>query len=198
MSEDAPLPEGIVQPVQLSDDVLEKIADILSVDTSEIHYISYDNIAPAEDPSQAMKDYVQSDGHQIIGKLGVISVDTQGVYVVKVILTDELFERLKGQNVADFKLYALSDAADAAGIDSSFLLGFINTWEILTLGGEKMETFGVREFLMTGVLNAGTPFSVYIAKILLMLLAGGCTSGIGFIPGILTIAFIPLLFLRKR
>ena len=194
----ADLPEGIVQPVILSSDVVENIARTLSIDSSQIQFISQENIAPAEDPSQSMIDYVQADNHEITGKLGVISVDTAGVYVVKVVMTDELYAVLKDQNVANFRIYALSDK-DPADVNTSLISGMIGTWEILSLSGEKLTNFGVREFLMVGMLNAGTPFSMYIAKILIALLLGGCNSSINTIwLGVLALIVFAALRFRKR
>ncbi len=121
-NESIDIPEGIMQPVILSPEVVQNIARTLSIDASQIHFVSEDNIAPAEDPSQSMTDYVRADNHEITGKLGVINVDTQGVYVVKVTLTDELYAVLKDQNVADFKIYALSDE-DPSEINNSLMSG---------------------------------------------------------------------------
>ena len=196
VSED--VPEGIVQPVIPAPEVIENIARTLSIDSSQIYFVSEDNIAPAEDPSQSMTDYVQADGHNITGKLGVISVDTPGVYVVKVVMTDELYAVLKDQNVADFKIYALSDE-EPSEVNDSLISGLLGTWEILSLSGEKLTNFGVREFLMVGLLDAGTPFSMYIAKILIALLLGGCSSGTSTIwLGILALTGFTLLKFRKH
>ena len=142
-----------------------------------------------------MTDYVKSDGHEITGKLSTISADVRGYYVFKVTLTDELYELVKDKNVSDFKFYALNDE-DSPQVSSSILNGLLGTWEVFSMTGEKMDSFGVREFLMVGMLEAGKPFSLYIAKILLMLLAGGCSVNIlGAVP--ILLACIALLKFRK-
>ena len=47
------------------------------------------------------------------------------------------------------------------------------------MNGEKMDTIGVREFLMIGLLESSKPLSLYLAKLLIMLLLGGCNHGWG-------------------
>ena len=49
---------------------------------------------------------------------------------------------------------------------------------------------------MVGFLNAGTPFSVYLTKILLALLMGGCDAGLGVCG--LAVAVTLMVFIRKR
>ena len=98
-------------------------------------------------------------------------------------------------SVNDLKMYALYDDGSSEQVNTSILPGLINTWELLTLSGEKLE-FGAREFLMVGFLNAGTPFSVYLTKILLALLMGGCDSGLG-LAGIIVITSTLFIF-RKH
>ena len=75
-------------------------------------------------------------------------------------------------------------------------MGLLNTWELLSLSGEKLE-FGVKEFLMVGLLNAGTPFSVYITKLLIMLLLGGCDSGLG-LAGLAALGLSAIYFTRRN
>ena len=74
------------------------------------------------------------------------------------------------------------DTVTVSGVSvrASFILGLLNTFELLSLSGEQLQ-FGAREFLMVGFLNAGTPFSLYIGKLLLALLLGGCNFGFGII-----------------
>ncbi|MBQ7155408.1 MAG: hypothetical protein IJR85_07650 [Synergistaceae bacterium] len=171
------LPEGIIHPVSLEPQVLEAIAQTLSTDPSQIHELSEANISAPKEPTQEITDYVKSDGYEINGKLSTISANTQGYYVFKITLTDELYQLLGTQSVSDFKFYALS-SKDHAGVSVSLLSGLLSTWELFTLNGDKLDSFGTKEFLMVGFLDAGTPFSVYLAKIIIALLAGGCNTGI--------------------
>ena len=193
-TQNASLPSSVIEPVTLSDDLLDKIASVVSTDKSQIHYLTQDNISAPQEPTQAMKDYAQSDSAELIGKLNTITVDSEGWYVFKITLTDELYSLLQGKNVSDFKFYGLNDS-DATQPNASFIMGLLNTWEVLTLSGEKMETFGAKEFLMVGFLNAGKPFSVYLAKIIIALLSGGCEVGSG-IAGLCVLGLV-LLRLRK-
>ena len=174
--ESSNLPIGVIEPMIPEPEVLEKIAQDLSIDASEIHYLTDANISAPNEPTQAMRDYVHSDNHEITGKLSVISVDTEGWYVFKVTLTDELYEQVKGMNISDLSVYLLGDT-ETAKVSSSSLLhvvyGLVNTWE---LNGGKLEK-PLQTFIMTAFLSPGTPLSVYLAKMLLILL-GGCNSGI--------------------
>ena len=193
---DYELPSGIVEPVTPIQTVVENIADALSVDVEDIHYLSADNITEAKDPTTSMTDYVHEDGYEIAGKLNTITVDTEGWYVFRVNLTDELYAVMKDQDISDFTFYALNDDEESdAGV--AILPGLLNTFEIFTLTGEKMDTFGTKEFLMAGLLDAGTPFSVYIAKILLALLAGGCNSGVT-IGGVAICIVLAVKLLRRH
>ena len=173
------LPSGFIQPASLDAQVLDNVARTLSVDFSEINQLTDANISAPQDPTQAMSDYIKSDNHEITGKLSTISADVGGWYVFKVSLSDELYALLRDKNVDSFKFYGLSDS-ETTRANAAFISGLLSTWEILTLSGEKMTKFGVREFLMVGLLNAGTPFSIYIAKMLLAIFGGGgCNAGIG-------------------
>lgn len=189
----ADIPEGVVQTISLEPQIIDRIAQTLSVDASQIHILSESNITAPQEPTQAMIDYVKSDGHEITGKLSTISADVQGYYVFKVTLTDELYALVKDKNTSDFKFYALSDESSPQ-VSASILNGLLGTWEVLSMTGEKLDTFGAREFLMVCMLEASKPLSLYIAKILLMLLAGGCNHGFG----ILILAGLAALSFRRH
>ena len=103
--------------------------------------------------------------------------------------------------ISDYTVYALNDTeVSESGFGqfrSSFILnGVVSLWE---LSGGKMDKFGVKEFVIAGLLQAGRPFSFYLAKILLALLLGGCSSGINpaIIP-IVILGVIALKFPRRR
>ena len=99
-------------------------------------------------------------------------------------LSSDDWEALKGKSIDDYKFYALNDSDLGEGqLQPAFINGLLSTWELFTMSGEKMNSFGVREFLMVGFLNAGKPFSLYLAKLLLALLLGGCDAGLGFLAG---------------
>ena len=186
---------GIIEPApSLSADTLEKIDSLVSIDVPELHFITQENISSPQEPTQDMKDYIKDDGYDIIGKLNTLTVSEDGYYVFKIVLPDELYERVKDVRITDLKIYALFDDGRTEQTNTSFITGLINTWELLTLTGDKLEV-GAKEFLMVGVLNAGTPFSVYLAKILLALLAGGCNAGLGV--GALCVLGLVVLRLRK-
>jgi hypothetical protein len=142
-----------------------------------------------------MKAYVKSDEHEIIINLPTVSVDEDGMYMIPITLSDDEFALVKGKSVSDYKTYALHDSDLGDGqMRPAFINGLLGTWEIYSLTGEKLESFGVKEFLLVGILNAGNPFSLYLGKLLLALLMGGCNSGI-FAGGT---AIIALFLLLKR
>ena len=159
-----------------TNDVISR--DILSRDVTSIDiktFTSADIVSDPEEPTPAMVEAVTNDGYEIAAKLNTIQVAEGGFYLFKVTLSEESFQKLRGMTAHDVRAYALSDSE--VEIMPSFITGIINTFELLTMSGEKMDTIGMREFLLVGLLNAGKPFSVYLAKILLALLLGGCNYG---------------------
>ncbi|MBQ7221628.1 MAG: hypothetical protein IJS28_11680, partial [Synergistaceae bacterium] len=186
---------GTIQPVELSETLLEKIADTVNISADEIRFITDNNISDPEEPTQAMREEMESQQSEVIGKLNTLTVSEDGYYIVKVTLSDDLYEQIRGVSINELKIYALYDDGTGEQVNTSFITGLLNTWELLTLTGEKME-FGAREFLMIGFLNAGTPFSVYLTKLLIALLMGGCDAGLGVAGLALTAAFFILR--RKR
>ena len=188
------LERGTILPVEPDESLLEKIAETTNHSVDVIRFITDDNISEPEEPTQAMIEEMQTQKSDIIGKLNTLTVSEDGYYVVKVVLSDDLYAQIDGVSINDLKVYALYDDGKTDQVNTSFITGLLNTWELLTLSGEKLE-FGAREFLMVGFLNAGTPFSVYLTKILLMLLAGGCDVGFGLAGLGLAVA---ILFFRRR
>ena len=188
ITEDEPL-------YRLTPEAAQNIADELGIASSDLKYLTRANIGLPVVPTDAMKNYVNSDDHEIIINLPTISVDEEGRYIIPITLTDEEFEMIRDKSVADFKTYALNDSDLGDGqMTPAFILGLINTWEVYTLTGNKMDTFGAQEFLLVGFLNAGKPFSLYLAKILLALLAGGCTSG--FTPSAVSLIIAGIIIMK--
>ncbi len=187
-----------IQPADLTADSLDQIAQILSLD-GELHTIDTANVSSPEEPTQAMRDYAANDNTNLIGKLGVLTVPSEGWYIFKVTLGDELWELVQSQDVSGYKFYGLNDSeASDAQVKSAFILnGLLNTWELLTMSGRKMDKFGVREFFMVGFFNSSQPLSLFIAKTVLALLTGGlsgCNAGIAGALG----AVVLVWFIRKR
>ena len=85
------LPPATIQPADLTADSLDQIAQILSLD-GELHTIDTANVSSPEEPTQAMRDYAANDNTNLIGKLGVLTVPSEGWYIFKVTLGDELWE----------------------------------------------------------------------------------------------------------
>ena len=188
-------PEGTIQPTQqLTPDVLENIVQAVDgiTSTGEINYITSVNIGSVSDPTDEMTQAVQEDSREIIGALNTLSVDKSGWYVMKITLSDELFEAVRGMRPENLKVYSLADSDSQP--QAALISGILNTWEILSLSGEKIDTIGARELLMVGLLEAGQSFSMFLTKLLIALLAGGCSTSFTLTTLFLTAA----LFIIKR
>ena len=192
-----------IQPIEVEsrDSLSVKIAEVLNenpeiketLKSSDIKFIEHRNIYDAIEPPSVVTEQAKADSYNIVGKFNTLSVDKEGYYVFKVTLSDKLSNDIGGVSINDLKIYAAKyEAGDAlleqedtvtvsgVSVRASFILGLLNTFELLSLSGEQLQ-FGAREFLMVGFLNAGTPFSLYIGKLLLALLLGGCNFGFGII-----------------
>ena len=109
----------------------------------------------------------------------------------------KVWKDLDGQAVSNYKIYAFGeDFIAEERFQPAFITGLVNTFELFSLTGKKLEKFGVREFLMVGLLNAGKPFSFYLGKLLLAILMGGCNTGA--IPGTVSAAVLGFIILRAR
>ena len=172
--------QNIIANNVLPPDILSR--DITSADIRT--FSDMDIVADPEEPTQAMMDAVRQDGYKIAAKLNTIQVHESGFYVFKVTLSEQSFAELEGVSVKDTRVYALNDSE--VEIMPSFIMGLLNTFELLTMSGEKMDKIGVREFLLIGLLDSSQPLSLYLAKILLMLLLGGCGFGWG-LPAVLSV-----------
>ncbi|MBQ7219807.1 MAG: leucine-rich repeat domain-containing protein [Synergistaceae bacterium] len=180
---------------RLTPEAAQSIADDLGIASSDLKYLTRANIGLPVEPTDAMKDFVKSDDHEIIINLPTVSVDEEGRYVIPITLSDDEFELIRDKSVADFKTYALNDSDLGDGqMKPAFIFGLLNTWEVYTLAGKKMDSFGVQEFLLVGLLNAGKPFSLYLAKMLIMLLMGGCNSGIS--PSAVSVIIAGILIIK--
>ena len=207
------LMSGTIEPIPVEDqetlrDVIAKtLNDTWSTDISpeEILFITEENIlGEAVEPTQTLKDEAKSDNNELVGKLSTLSVDESGYYAFKVILSDDLYESVKDTRVENLNIYyiqydegeyvPIAMAASDGKIKVSFITGLLNTFELLTMSGEKMQ-FGMKKFLMVGFLNAGKPMSLYIAKLILALLLGGCNTGI--VPAI-SLALLGVIVLKHR
>ena len=172
------LPSAVIEPVTPGDDVLENLAELVSIDKSQVKLITQENISSPQEPTQNTKKYIHDDGYEATYKLNTLTVSEDGYYVFLVNIPDEFV----GKKVSDIKLYAMEnkDNAEVSPSFVSIINGILNYGEITNLLGIKIDTLE-GQMLAIGFLQAGTPFSVYLAKILLAILAGGCNSFFGFI-----------------
>lgn len=135
-----------------------------------------------------MRSELAARRSEILGKFNNVTVDKTDYYVLQVTLSDDLYEKIKGVSVNELNVYAMNDD------------GLMNTLELLTLNGEKME-FGEKEFLMAGFLQAGTPFSMYLTQSIIMLSSssGGCDSGLGIAGfAVMALGAVFLIIHRKH
>ena len=175
------------------------IADDFGIQVSELKYLTQEGLGAPREPTQAMKQYAASNDYEIILNMPTVSVDEgyKAVYFTYT-LPDEVWQQVRGKSFTDFTVYAFndSDSVGAGQVRSSFLNGVVSLWE---LSGGRMDHFGVREFVLAGLLQASRPFSFYLAKMLIMLLLGGCSSGINplFVNAVI-LGLIVLKFPRKH
>ena len=179
---------------RLDPEVAKSIADSMSISVEGLKYLSRGSLYSPLEPTNAIKNYVKNDNHEIIAKLPTISVDRSGWYVFSVTLSDDIWKEVQSKDLDDFKFYALRD--DGVNIEDlnlkplddsarvSIINGLVNAYEIFTLKGDKLKKFDTKTFLIAGLLRAGTPFSFYLGKLLINVLSGSCNAS--FIP----VAFI--------
>lgn len=201
------LPVAMVEPVaSLDNTVIENIARALTdlstditVRPEDIKFLTEENLSAPREPSEEMEQAVHDDNYEIIGKFNTITVSEDGYYVFRVrILSDDLWEQLQDQDAEQFRAYIMSDERANNSTFRKSILGVLNTIEILSISGEKISKIGLREFLMAGFLNSGEPLSLYIAKIILSLLLGGCNQGFGILILAIPTGFLTLKFFRRK
>ncbi len=196
---------GVIEAVpELSDEVIQNLADNVNVDPSEITLLTEDDFDTSEppEPTDAMRRQVESDNGQFAAKLNTIKVEKDGWYVFQVTVSDDLV----GTKVSDLKLYA-AEGSDfrTSSVRAAFGLmpiinGVTGALEVSDLFGVKLDTLP-KQFLATMFLSASQSMTVYIVKILLMLLAGGCNSGFGLVGGSVFVAAFGVYvvkFFKKR
>lgn len=213
---------GVLQPVDPADynEIIINISRTMGIDPSLIKFFTADQISP--DTTQKLRspelevkasETISAESLDIVGSLGVVHdikedelKDAQGRdywYTLKVELNDDMFNKLDQTSMDHFAVVAEDYVASDASVKSSLLLyGVLNTIELLTLKGEKINDikFGFREFLMIGLLGGSTPFTIFLAKLIpglgslvAAVLGGGCNTAFG--AGISALAIV--LFLRK-
>ena len=206
--------QGTVVPIteEEQEDLSTAIAEALNeaykdqldipIEPEEIKYITEENITDAPEPTQDMINTAKEKNQEIVGKISTIQVEESGYYAMKVVLSDDLFEKIKDATLEEVAIYGFSADIDPdtgeTSVSASMLYGLVNTWELLTLSGKKFDRFTFKEFLMVGFLNSSEPFTLYLARTLLgfMLgMPGGC-NGLG-ISG-MTLAVFVIILRRRR
>ena len=132
-----------------------------------------------------MIQYMKDDGYEPKYNLNVLTVSEDGYYVYLV----NVPEGFVGKKVSEVKMYALGQK-DFAGssLKSSFfglMNGILNYGELTNLTGHKIDSLPAK-VLAIGILQAGQPFSVFLAKLLVSIFTGtsGCVTGMGMFTSI--------------
>ena len=179
------LPWGVVEvvePEEVSANQIEQIAAALNADAGSVKFIVSSDIthaAPAE-PTKAMRDFAAKNKYTFAAKLDTITVKEDGVYIFKVVIPKEL----KGVKPEKLELFGIDPAAIAnnynpdessGDVEASVLppvfagLGSAIDWAAI---------FGDDYWVVGAILPAAQPLSMYLLKLLVMLLAG-CDAGAG-------------------
>ena len=175
------LNELAITTVEITDTIRTNLRRSLSDDVADrVRSITEDNIRAPIEPTQRTIDEIKAeDNFELAYKLNSIVVDETDYYAFNINIPSELLNA----NASDVRVYVIDqNAAAASSFRSSIITGVLNVIELDALGLE-LDSLG-EQILAIGLLNAGTPFSVYLGKLILMLLMGGCQvsfSGMGMI-----------------
>ena len=185
-----------IEPVELNDDVIARLAALVGISPSEVKFITAENISAPQPPTESMIQYMKNDGYEPKYNLNVLTVSEDGYYVFLVNVPKDFI----GKKVNEVKIYALGqkDFADSSVSASFFGLinGMLNYGELTNLSGRKINSLPAK-ILAIGMLKAGQPFSIFFAKkLLLALFTGGCVTGIGVFASIGCLAFFKVF--RKK
>ncbi|MBR0257006.1 MAG: hypothetical protein IJQ58_04645, partial [Synergistaceae bacterium] len=192
---------AIISPVpDLSPDVIARLAQNISVDTSEIILLTSADFTTSDppEPTQAMRQEVEGQNGKFIAKLNTINVSKDGWYVFMVTVSDDIV----GTSISDLRLFGAEDSDFAASFKASFgflslFNGITGMYEVSNLFGLKLDTLE-KQVLVTMLLSAGKSLTTYFVKILLMLLAGCNSAGIGIGAVFVIAGIIAVKFFRKK
>ena len=193
------LPSTVIEPVSPSEidkDILEKIAQLADPDltASDMKLLTQEQILPAVDPKKSVYEAIRQDNHEAVYKLNQIKVEEDGYYVFWVNVPKEY----QGQPADNFKIYLANMNVFTSGTETSkpaaLVFGLLNAVEADALG-LKLTTLP-EKFLAVAMLQASQPFSVFLGKLILALLAGGCSYGTGTAAAVA--AILPVVLLKMK
>lgn len=183
--ESAPLKEAIIIPIteELTDEQRQRIVDAVDeiTDPSQILLLSHDDLSDPKEPTQAMRDQVKAAEYEFAAKLDTVTISESGYYAFKIELPPELV----GIDVKDLQFYlarqsefpekasAASAAKDPRLVTSGLIqaaFAFLGDGNLLPIDKTTSTVFAILS------LNAGEPLSLYLVKMLLMLV-GACDAG---------------------
>ena len=173
------LPELTISTItqESFDEVLPELIRNTSLDsTSNVQRLLDEQISQPREPSEETTQAISDAGYTLDYKLNSLSADRSAYYVFEITVPDEYV----GMKASDFAVFLVNNDGDqVTGSIPGIVNGFINSLEFTEVTGIKFDTLP-KKILAVGLLQAGQSFSVYLGKILLMLLAGGCSSGMSY------------------
>ena len=212
---------AMIEPINLSDlqsadDVLSNIVEAIDgLESSlDIHFLTYKDLSSALEPTAAMKQAVKDQGYELVYKLDTIEVSWDitadaavrrdivsedkhyRYYLFKVIYPDALLH-LNSDDVRAFEVKRSEFEENTNGSVRLAVLPIVNgigTLFDFNMMGIDIDTME-KQMLVVGLFEAAEPFSVYLGKILLMLLTG-CNAGVGF--GVLGFAVVAGVLLARH
>lgn len=180
---DDTLPEvniGLID--SLTTEERETIAEILSeelstdITPSQIRTLTQDNLMPAREPTQAMKDHAASENYELIYKLeNTLTIPESGYYVFSIDVPPELV----GQPAKDYKLFIMSyDDVSGAIKTSQSLPGALWTWTDAKLARIFDNMTLPEQIIVSGFFPAASSICVGVVKAVIravLALLSGCS-----------------------
>ncbi len=173
----AGLNELTINPVEITDELRSNIAQ--STGIADVRQIEDRNIFAPIDPTQAIVETIKDDGYELHYKMNTLIVSEDGYYAFEIVIPDELVNLPS----RDVKIYSADITRFTAGsVRASDLLAGVGSVLELDSMGLKFDTIE-KKLLGIVLLEAGKPFTFYLAKLLIVLLAG-CDAGVSSAAGL--------------
>ena len=170
----AELPVVVIEPVShLSPDVLQNIANAISIDAGELKLLTAESLSDPQESTKSMRDEAAKDRYELAYKMDTVTVSEDGYYVFAVNLPDEFLSK----DIDSFKFYAFDRSIFSGSSFKSSILGLVNgvgTLSEFNMMGLNIDS-PVKKMLVVGFFQAGQPLCMYIARLILFLLGlPGC------------------------
>ena len=195
------LPILPVAPIEvISDELRNNVAQSLSADiAAELRPTTQANLKAPSEPSEEIIQLIKdSDNYELAYRFTDILVEEDGAYAVEISLPAELV----GMSTNDLKLYLIDPEQTSSSMKPALLIDAIAQAYELDMFGLNMDTWGEKALAVL-LLQGGKSLLLTAARIILMLLMGGCQvslSGMGVIAltGVALILGSAKFFSRSR